>query len=162
MLLWSGARCAAGGGRFQQLQGAVQEGHVPVGRDDVGAVGLDRHPVLDLEDLHPGVAFDQVGKDALVVRGQVLHQDKGHAGIGIGGHGGKESFKGRQPPRRSADADDGKALLRLCLRADTRVHLRGRRFFQRLLRRSYRPPLFGRRALGYFLRFPLFGLSFGH
>ena len=70
---------AARRGRFQQLQRAVQKGHVPVGRNDVGAVGLDRHPVLDLEDLHAGVALDQVGQDALVVRGQVLHQDKGHA-----------------------------------------------------------------------------------
>jgi hypothetical protein len=42
-----------------------------------------------------------------VVRGQVLHQDKGHAGIGVGGHAGKEGFKGRQPPGGRADADNG-------------------------------------------------------
>ena len=100
---------AARRGRFQQLQRAVQKGHVAVGRDDVGAVGLDRHPVLDLEDLHAGVALDQVGEDALVVRGQVLHQDKGHAGIGVGGHAGKEGLERRQPPGRSADADDGES-----------------------------------------------------
>ncbi len=94
------------------MQRAVQKGHVAVGRDDVGAVGPDLHPVLDLEDLHPGVALDQVGEDALVVRGQVLHQDKGHAGIDVGGHGGEEGLKGRQPPGRSADADDGKVLRR--------------------------------------------------
>ncbi len=46
-----------------------------------------------------------------MVRGQVLHQDKGHAGLGVGGHGGKEGFKGRQSPGRSADADDGKGSL---------------------------------------------------
>ena len=105
---------AAGSGLFQQLQRAVQEGHVPVGRDDVGAVGLDRHPVLDLVNLHPRIAPDQVGEDALVVRGQVLHQDKGHAGIGVGGHAGKERLEGRQPPGGGADADDGEALPARC------------------------------------------------
>jgi hypothetical protein len=33
-----------------------------------------------------------------VVRGRVLHQYKSHAWIGVGGHAGKEGFKGRQPP----------------------------------------------------------------
>ena len=71
-------------------------------------MGSHRHAVLDLEDLHAGVAPDEVGEDALVVRGQVLHQHKGHAGIGVGGHAGKEGLEGRQPPGRGADADDGK------------------------------------------------------
>jgi hypothetical protein len=107
----NGQAHAAGRGLFQQMQRAVQEGHVPFGRDDVGAVGLDRHPVLNFVNLHPGIAPDQLGEDALMVRGQVLHQDKGHAGIGVGGHGGKERLKRRQPPCRRADADDGKTLL---------------------------------------------------
>ena len=98
---------AARRGGFQQLQRAVEKGHVPVRRDDVGAVGLDRHAVRDFEDLHAGIALDQFGEDALVVRGQVLHQDKGHAGIGVGGHAGKEGFECRQPPGRRADADYG-------------------------------------------------------
>ena len=98
---------AARRGGFQQLQRAVEKGHVPVGRDDIGAVGLDRHAVLDFEDLHAGITLDQFGEDALVVRGQVLHQDKSHAGIGVGGHAGKEGFKCRQPPGRRADADYG-------------------------------------------------------
>ena len=102
-----GRRWPRGADGFQQLERAVQKGHVAVGRDDVGAVGLHHHPVLDLEDLHAGVAPDEVGEDALVVRGQVLHQDKGHAGIGVGGHAGKEGLEGRQPPGRRADADDG-------------------------------------------------------
>ena len=125
--------------RFQQLQRAVKKGHVPVGWDDIGAVGLHRHPVLDLEDLHPGIALDQFGEDALVVRGQVLHQDKGHAALGVGGHAGKEGFERRQPPGRCADAHDGKALLRLCLRADTRVRPSGRLCFTQSLRRTRRP-----------------------
>src|ERR1039457_723654 len=59
----------AGRHRFQQLQRAVQKSHVAIRRDDVGEVGLARHPILHLEDLHAGVAPDQVGEDALVVRG---------------------------------------------------------------------------------------------
>ena len=99
---------AAGGGRFQQLERAVQKGHVTAGRDDVGAVGLHHHSVLDLKDLHAGIAPDEVGEDALVVRGQMLHQDKGHARIDVGRHAGKKGFEGRQPTGRCADADNGK------------------------------------------------------
>jgi hypothetical protein len=126
------ARCR----RFQQLQGAVQEGHVAVRRDDVGAVGLDLHPVLNLEDLHAGVAPDEVGQDALVVRGQVLHQHKGHARIGVGGHTGKEGLERPQPPGRCADADDGKMLLRRFIRACTwfgRIGFRRRRRWRKRL-----------------------------
>ncbi len=100
------ARC----GRFQQLQRAVQKGHVPIGRDNVGAVGLHHHPVGDLEDLHAGIVLDQLGQDALVVRGQMLHQDKGHAGIGIGGHAGEKGLERRQPSGRGADTDNGKSF----------------------------------------------------
>ena len=101
----------AGRHRFQQLQRAVQKSHVAIRRDDVGEVGLHRHPILHLEDLHAGVAPDQVGEDALVVRGQMLHQHKGHAGIGVGRHAGEERLKRRQPPGRGADADNGEALV---------------------------------------------------
>jgi len=41
-----------------------------------------------------------------VVRGQVLHQNKGHPGIGVGGHAGEEGLEGRQPAGGGADADD--------------------------------------------------------
>ena len=98
---------AARFGRFQQLERAVYKGHVPVRRNSVGAVGLDRHTVRNLEDLHTGIAPDQLGKNALVVWSQVLHQDEGHAGIGVGRHAGKEGFKRRQPSGRCADADNG-------------------------------------------------------
>src|ERR1035437_2180450 len=98
---------AARRGGFQQLQRAVKQGHVPVRRDNIGAVGLDRHAVRNFEDLHAGITLDQFGEDALVVRSQVLHQDESHAGIGVGGHAEKEGFKCRQPPGRRADADYG-------------------------------------------------------
>lgn len=41
-----------------------------------------------------------------MVRGQVLHQNKGHPGIGVGGHAGEEGLEGRQPAGGGADADD--------------------------------------------------------
>lgn len=78
-----------------------------VGRDDVGAVGPHHHPVLDLGDPHPGVALNQIGEEALVIRRQVLHQHKGHIRIGRDGHPGKEGLEGRQPPGGRANADDG-------------------------------------------------------
>jgi hypothetical protein len=42
-----------------------------------------------------------------VIPGQMLHKDKGHARITVGGHGGEERFERRQTPGGSADADDG-------------------------------------------------------
>ena len=100
------ARCR----RLQQLQGAVQEGHVPARRDDVGAVGLDHHPIPHFEDIHAGVAPDELRQEALVIGGQVLDQYKGHAGIRLGGHAREEGFKSTQPARRGADAHDGKRV----------------------------------------------------
>jgi hypothetical protein len=97
-----------GSGRLQQLESPAQKSHVPPRRDDVGAVGAHSHPVLDLEDLHAGIALDEFCKDALVVRGQVLHQDKRHARIDVGGHAGKEGREGRQPSGGGSDTDYGK------------------------------------------------------
>ena len=139
---------AARRGRFQQVQRAIQKGHVVVGRDDVGAVGLHRHPVLDLEDLHAGVAPDQVGQDALVVRGQVLHQDKGHAGIGVGGHAGEEGLERRQPPGRRADADDGKVRdVRTSLRIQHPPHLLNQILYRKWLLNKG-PPFIQKSPLG--------------
>ncbi len=98
---------AARGNRFQQLQRAVEKRHVAIGRNDVGAIDLHRHAVLDLEHLHAGVATDEVGENALVVRCQMLHQHEGHAGIGSGGHAGEKRLERRQPPGRGTNADDG-------------------------------------------------------
>ena len=124
---------AAWRGGLEELQLPVQEGHVAVGRDDVGAVGLHRHPVRDLEHLHAGVALDQVGEDALVVGGQVLHQHERHAALGVGGHAGEEGLEGREPSGRCANADDGKGRLgtddpaRLRRALDRRQRRHGRR-----------------------------------
>ena len=121
---------------LQQLQATVQKGHVAVGRNDVSAVGLDLHTVLNLIDLHAGIAFDQVAQDALVVRGQVLHQDEGHVDLAVGGHGGKKGLERRQPTGRGAHADNGKGLFRLGRRA--RFGHFSRRFLNRRFRRNRR------------------------
>ncbi len=83
--------------RLQQLQRAVKKGHVAIGWYDVGAVGLHHDTIGHLGNLHAGVAPDKFGKDALVIRRQMLHQYKGHARIFVVRHAGKEGFKGRQP-----------------------------------------------------------------
>ena len=77
-------------GRLQQLKRSVDESHVAVGRDDVDAVGLNRHSVLNLENRHAGVAPDQVGQNARMIRSQMLHQHKRHAGIRDSRHTGEE------------------------------------------------------------------------
>ena len=90
------AETARGGG-CHQLKGAVQKGHVTARRDNIGAVWLDFHPVDHFKNLHSRVAPDQVGKEAFMVRGQMLDKHKGHVRIDIGGHAGEERFKGLQP-----------------------------------------------------------------
>ena len=138
-------------GGLDELERAVQAGHVAVGGDDVGAVGFDGHAVRHLEDLHPGVAPDQVGEDALVVRGQVLDQDEGHPRVPVGGHGGKKRLEGGQSPRRGADADDGEAggrsLNRLTGGGNAAVFLR-LTLPGTLRRRRALPGLFGARGHG--------------
>ncbi len=45
----------------------LQKCHVVVGRDDVGAVDLDRHAVFHLKHLHAGVVANQLAEHAFVV-----------------------------------------------------------------------------------------------
>ncbi len=103
-------------GWFQQLQRAVHKGYIVVVGDDVNVVRHDHHSIRRFMYLHTGIVTDQFYQNALVVRGQMLHQDKGHACFNVCGHGGKECLKRRQPPGRCADANDRKTLLRLWLR----------------------------------------------
>jgi hypothetical protein len=46
--------------RFEQVQHAVQDGHVLVRRDHIDAVRLDRRAILDLHHLHAGGALQAV------------------------------------------------------------------------------------------------------
>ncbi len=83
--------------RVEQLQPAIGEGHVLPGRDDIGTVVHDRHTVLDFGDLHTGITADQVGEQAVMIGGQMLHQHEGHAGVGICRHAGEKGLEGVQP-----------------------------------------------------------------
>ena len=80
-----GQQLAARRSRLQQVQHALAQAHVVVGRNDVDAVGLHHHRVLHLQHLHAGVAANQLREEAFVVGRQVLHQHKGHAGVFVGG-----------------------------------------------------------------------------
>ena len=91
----------------QQVQRALQKGHVVVGRNDVDAIGLHHHTVFHFKHLHAGVAANQVGQHAFVVGRKVLHQHKGHARVPVGGHAGKESLKRRQATGGGTDTDNG-------------------------------------------------------
>ena len=95
-------------GPGQQVQRAVQAGQVLVGRDHVDAIGLNDQAIRDLGDRHAGGAADEFGEDALVVRGQVLDEHEGHAGIRERRQSGKKSLERGQPAGRGAEADDGK------------------------------------------------------
>jgi hypothetical protein len=92
---------------FEQVKGALHEGHVVVGGDDVGAIDRDLHAVFHLKHLHAGVASNQVRENAFVVGSQMLHQDKCHARFAVEGHAGKKGLESGQTARRCADANDG-------------------------------------------------------
>ncbi len=91
--------------RIKQMEHAVQDGHILVGRDDIHAVRFDPHPILDLKNLHACAALEQFHHDALVRRVEVLDDDKRHAAVF--GHVSEEQFQRLQSACRSADADDG-------------------------------------------------------
>src|SRR5665647_1353376 len=82
--------------------------------NDVDTVGPDYQTIRDFEDLQAGIALDQFGKDAMVIRSKMLHQHKGHTRFFIGGHTGKEGFKSGKTTSGSADADDGEVVLDAC------------------------------------------------
>ena len=67
--------------RREQVEGAVQDGHVLVRRDDEDLVGRDFHPVVGLKDFHLGIPADQVGHHAFVFGGEVGYKDEGHPRI---------------------------------------------------------------------------------
>ena len=83
---------------FQQLQGAAHKRHIAIRWDDVSAIRLDYHSVLHLENLHPGIALDQLGKDAFMVSGQVLDQTKAMPGSLSAGMVEKKASNAASPP----------------------------------------------------------------
>ena len=104
----NGQVLSARGGEFQELERAVQDGHVAIRRDDVDAVRLHRHPVFHLENRHARVAADEIGEDTFVAGRQMLDEDKGHPRSRFRRHTGEERLERRQSAGRRADANYGK------------------------------------------------------
>jgi hypothetical protein len=100
-----------GCGRFQQVQHTVQDGHVLIGRNHIDAVRRDPQTVLDLHDRHGGCALEQLDHDTLVVRVQVLDDDKGHAAAVR--HVPQEQLQASSPPAEAPMPTMGNALDRI-------------------------------------------------
>jgi hypothetical protein len=60
-------------------------------------VSRERCPVLSLHDVHCGVSSKQFDEHAPVAGIEMLHQYKGHAGVGW--HVVEETSEGGKPPR---------------------------------------------------------------
>ena len=81
-----------------QVQVAGSGVHDRPGWDQVHAVGLDGHVVLDHDHRHIGVPRQQVAHHGLVIRRQVLDDHEG--GPRVGGAGLEEALQGVQPAGR--------------------------------------------------------------
>ena len=66
----------------QELQHATGDDHAMAGRDYVDVIRLDRRLVLHLQDRHGGGPGENFRQGAGMRRGQMLHQDEAHPGIG--------------------------------------------------------------------------------
>ena len=82
--------------------------HISARRDHVGAVGVHGHAILDPVDRHPGEPLDQLDQQAIMVRIEMLHNDKRHGAFWARGQCREEGFDGGQTTCGSADADDRK------------------------------------------------------
>jgi len=89
------------------MQGAMQDRHIAVRRDDVGTVCVDRHVVGRLTHLHARAPHHQIAEDALVGRVEVLNQHEGHAAVGR--HVRKKQLECLQSAGRRTDPYDGNA-----------------------------------------------------
>ena len=91
-----------------QLQAAMEDHHVAIGRNDVHMVRLHCHLILGFEHRHGGAALQDFCQDAGVAGVQMRHQHVGHAAVAGGMV--KELLEGFESAGRSPDADDGEAL----------------------------------------------------
>jgi len=92
------------GRRFEQMQDAVQDGHVFVRWDHIHAIRAHTGAIFYLPDFHAGGPLQQFGHDPLVRRIQVLNDDKGQTAACR--RLPEELFQSFEASRRGADADD--------------------------------------------------------
>ena len=88
---------------LRQVQGAVADGEIGGGRDDIEVVGRDGHSIGCLEHGHRRVAGQQVHHHAFMGRIEMLDDDESHAAGG--GQRRQEFPAGVEATRRGADPD---------------------------------------------------------
>jgi hypothetical protein len=86
-----------------QQQSAARDDHLLARRDQVNAVGLDVHVVLDQQHGDASAAGEQLVHHALEVGREVLHDDERHSRVLR--HGAEQLFECVEPAGGSADAD---------------------------------------------------------
>ncbi len=91
--------------RHAQLEDAVEEREVAVGRDDVDAVGPYRQLIGHLDHGQGRRALDDLGEDALVAGVEVRDQHERHPGVGW--HVTEELLERLQSSRGCSQPDDG-------------------------------------------------------
>ena len=95
---------AAGFLGFDQAQDAVAD-QQRLGRDDdVDAIWLDAHAILDLHDRHRRLPAEEIGQHALAGRIKVLDDDETHTAVRR--HRIQKCGGDFEPARRHPDADD--------------------------------------------------------
>ena len=109
----------------QELQRPADDDHALSGRDYVDVVRLDRRLVLNLHDRHCRRPRQDFRQGAGVRRGEVLHQDERHAGIGR--QRLEQLRECLQSAGRGADADDRERCVVARLVAVVRGFVRRRR-----------------------------------
>ena len=87
-----------------QLQGAVKQGHVAVGRNDVDLVGLHYHLVLRFHHRYRRGPLQDFREDTGMAGVEMRHQHEGHATVRRQME--EELLEGFQPTGRRAQTDD--------------------------------------------------------
>lgn len=95
---------------FEEVQHAVQDGHVLVRRDHIHAVRLHPRPVLHLHHLHGRAALEEFRHQPLAGGIQMLDDDKRHAAVFRNMR--HELLQRLEASRRRTDADDGRGHCR--------------------------------------------------
>ena len=99
----NGETRAARGRRLEEVEQAVQNRHIFVRGDHINAVGIDFHPIRDLKHFHGGSTLEEFSQDPLMVRVEMLNDDKGHAAVRR--HRTQKLLQRLQPARRGTEAD---------------------------------------------------------
>ena len=90
--------------RRLEPENAIHDGERRIRRDDEHTVRFDRKPIRGGHHRNRALRSEQLDQQALVVRGEVLHQHERHAGVGRQVR--QKALEGGQTSGRGADADD--------------------------------------------------------